>query len=89
MINLGTDPIKWIGRVRIEIVDALKKYVLMESNVDATSECDGQVSPQIQMHADSEESDGCHINHKPNQRCCHPATVETFSSSLLYMIFTF
>lgn len=61
----------------------------MESNDAATSEHGGQLSPQIQMHADSEESDGCHINHKPNQRCSHPVTVEIFSSLLLYIIFTF
>lgn len=48
-------------------MDVLKKYnVLMESKVKATSERGGQVSPQIQMHADSEKSDGCHINHKPS-----------------------
>lgn len=40
----------------------------MESNVDATSDRGGLiVFPQIQIHVDSVESDGCHINHKPNQ----------------------
>lgn len=61
----------------------------MESNVDATFEHGGQVSPQIQMHADAEESDGWHINHKSNHRLSHPVTVEILSSSLLYIIFTF
>lgn len=37
----------------------------MKSNVDATSKLGGQVSPRIQMYADSEESDGCHITINP------------------------
>lgn len=40
----------------------------MERHFDAIFEHGRQVSPQIQMHADAEEPDGYHINHKPNQR---------------------